>query len=138
MWWAGSPPDTASGWGCAARRQGRAGAVSSSSTKLANAIATTDPAGEPAGQHAALEPADQNGSETSGPSVTLLPRRNPGTSGITDVPAPPAEQLPRRQRRELATPWWENGQQPNQSPEPRPAPEPRQAAEPRQAPEPRP
>jgi signal transduction histidine kinase len=102
--------------------QGRAGAVSSSSTKLANAIATTDPAREPAGQHAALEPADQNGSETSGPSVTLLPRRNPGSSGITDVPAPPAEQKPRRHRRELATPWWENERRAKQSQEPKPAP----------------
>ena len=45
----------------------------------------------------------------SGPPVTLLPRRTPGSSGITDVPAQAAEQ---RQRRELATPWWEkNGVQ---------------------------
>jgi hypothetical protein len=51
-----------------------------------------------------------------GPSVTLLPRRNPGTSGITDVPASPAEQLPRRNRRGLATPWWENGQGSAQTP----------------------
>jgi hypothetical protein len=92
--------------------------VSSSSTKLANAIATTDPAG----QHAAPEPANQDGSETSGPSVTLLPRRNPGSSGITEVPAPPAEQRPRRHRRKLATPWWENEQQSKRSPEPKPAP----------------
>jgi signal transduction histidine kinase len=52
----------------------------------------------------------------SGPPVTLLPRRTPGSSGITDVPAEPAEQ--QRTRRELATPWWEkNGvqQEPQQT-----------------------
>ncbi|OBK47237.1 HAMP domain-containing sensor histidine kinase [Mycobacterium kubicae] len=41
------------------------------------------------------------------PPVTLLPRRNPGSSGITDVPAPPTEERPAR--RELPTPWWESG-----------------------------
>ncbi|HET7073439.1 MAG TPA: ATP-binding protein [Mycobacterium sp.] len=51
-----------------------------------------------------------------GPSVTLLPRRNPGSSGITDVPAAPAEQQPSPRRRELATPWWETRQQTKQSP----------------------
>ena len=45
----------------------------------------------------------------TGPPVTLLPRRNPGSSGITEVPAQPAEQQPRRHRRELPTPWWESG-----------------------------
>ncbi|BCI90880.1 hypothetical protein NIIDMKKI_60860 [Mycobacterium kansasii] len=38
--------------------------------------------------------------------MTLLPRRKPGSSGITDIPAPPAGQQPRA-RRELKTPWWE-------------------------------
>jgi signal transduction histidine kinase len=107
--------------GVAAARGGRARArvVSSPSTQLANAIATTDPAGEATGQHAAVpEPANQNGAEAPGPSVTLLPRRNPGSSGITEVPAPPAEQPPRRHRRELATPWWEGGQQAQPAPEP--------------------
>ena len=104
--------------------QGRAGAVSSPSTKLANAMATTDPAGGAAGLHAEPEPANQNGAETSGPPVTLLPRRNPGSSGITEVPEvpEPAEQLPRRHRRELVTPWWEGGQQAKPEPEPKPAP----------------
>ncbi|ORV39294.1 histidine kinase [Mycobacterium conspicuum] len=50
--------------------------------------------------------AHRNGYE---PPVTVLPRRTPGSSGITDVPAEPKEE---RQRRELATPWWEkNGVQ---------------------------
>jgi len=114
--------------------QGRAGAVASPSTKLANAIATTDPAGEPAGQHAAPEPVNQNGAERSGPSVTLLPRRNPGSSGITEVPAPPAEQLPRRHRRELATPWWEGAQPTKPEPAPTRAPEPTRAPDPQEAP----
>ena len=46
----------------------------------------------------------------SAPPVTLLPRRTPGSSGITDVPAQSAEQ--QQTRRELAMPWWEkNGVQ---------------------------
>ena len=77
------------------------------------------PPDEATGQHAAVpEPANQNGAEAPGPSLTLLPRRDPGSSGITEVPAPPAEQLPRRHRRELATPWWEGGQQAEPAPEP--------------------
>jgi signal transduction histidine kinase len=51
----------------------------------------------------AAEAPPQNGST---PPVTLLPRRNPGSSGIADVPAPETPEQP-RQRRELATPWWE-------------------------------
>jgi signal transduction histidine kinase len=110
--------------------RGGRGAVSSPSAKLASAIAARGSAHEAAGQRAAApESANLNGAETSGPSVTLLPRRDPGSSGITDVsavpavgPAPPAEQLPRRHRRELATPWWEGGQQAEQAPEPEQAP----------------
>jgi signal transduction histidine kinase len=106
-------------------RRGRGRAVSSPSAKHASAMTSSGSAGEDAARHpAALEPTNQNGSENGpengsgmpGPSVTLLPRRNPGTSGITDVPASPAEQLPRRNRRELATPWWENGQGSAQTP----------------------
>jgi signal transduction histidine kinase len=107
-------------------RRGRGRAVSSPSAKLGSAITAPGSAGPDAGRPAAeLEPTNQNGSENevSRPSVTLLPRRNPGTSGITDVPASPAEQLPRRNRRELATPWWENGQAPTQTP-PTQTPEP--------------
>ncbi|OBG38837.1 ATP-binding protein [Mycobacterium sp. E3198] len=120
------PPTLLAGAAQAAEPRGRAGAVASPSTQLANAIATTDP-GEPAEQ----QPANQNGAEASGPSVTLLPRRNPGSSGIADVanpatapsepaavPEPPAAQLPRRHRRELATPWWETAQQAQPQPEP--------------------
>jgi signal transduction histidine kinase len=56
------------------------------------------------------EPAHQNGfGNASGPPITLLPRRSPGSSGITDVPAQPLEQPPRRPRRELTTPVWTNG-----------------------------
>ncbi len=64
--------------------------------------------------------AHHNGVE--GPPVTLLPRRNPGSSGITEVPAEPAAQP----RRELATPWWENGFQQDSQPAPpaQPAPQP--------------
>jgi hypothetical protein len=107
--------------GAAEQRGGRVRAVSSPSAKLASAITPPGSAAAAAGRHAVLESANQNGSEKSGPSVTLLPRRNPGSSGITDVPAPPAEPQPRRHRRELATPWWENGQQAKESPEPQPA-----------------
>ena len=75
---------------------------------------------QPARQHVAPpEPAKQNGfGNASGPPITLLPRRSPGSSGITDVPAQPPEQPPRRLRRELATPAWINGgvQEPEQAP----------------------
>ncbi|SOJ53640.1 hypothetical protein MSIMFB_01139 [Mycobacterium simulans] len=70
------------------------------------------PAGAPA---APVDKSDQNGSQGSGPPVTLLPRRNPGSSGITDVPAQPVESR-KRPKRELKTPWWENGFQ--QEPKP--------------------
>ena len=96
--------------------------VSSPSAKLASAdAALTDDAGQDDGPQ---EPAARLAPDTSGPSVTLLPRRNPGSSGITEVPAPPAEQQPRRQRRELATPWWENTPKPARAPAPEPEPKP--------------
>ena len=59
----------------------------------------------------------------SGLPVTLLPRRTPGSSGITDVPDQPAEQQ-RPKRRELATPWWEKDgvRQEPQASEPQPEP----------------
>ncbi len=61
-------------------------------------------------QAAPPEPANQNGfGNSSGPPITLLPRRSPGSSGITDVPARPPEQPPRRPRRELITPAWTSG-----------------------------
>lgn len=56
-----------------------------------------------------------NGSGASGPPVTLLPRRNPGSSGITDVPV--QDRPPQRPpRRELPTPWWEKGFQQESKP----------------------
>lgn len=111
-------------------------AVSSPSAKLASAIAA--PAEEGGRHDGTQQPAargTRNTGDASTPPVTLLPRRNPGSSGIADVaavPAPPAEPQPRRQRRELATPWWEA------SPAPRPAPEPQQPAPEPQQPAPRP
>lgn len=45
-----------------------------------------------------------------GPVVSLLPRRTPGSSGITGVPAEQPAQpptAPERVRRELPQPWWE-------------------------------
>ncbi|ETZ32566.1 hypothetical protein L843_4155 [Mycobacterium intracellulare MIN_061107_1834] len=83
-------------------------AVSSPSAKLASAIAAPPPADDARRHDGTREPAARNAPPAPGPSVTLLPRRNPGSSGITDVPAPPAEPPPPRRRRELATPWWEN------------------------------
>nr|WP_174704928.1 ATP-binding protein [Mycobacterium lepraemurium] len=94
-------------------------AVSSPSAKLASAIAV--PAEEGGRHDGTQQPAargTRNAGDASTPPVILLPRRNPGSSGIADVaavPAPPAEPQPRRQRRELATPWWES------SPAPKPA-----------------
>jgi hypothetical protein len=65
----------------------------------------------------AVPASDRNG---FGPPITLLPRRTPGSSGITDVPAQPGGQAPKR--RELATPWWEKGgvQQEPEPAEPQP------------------
>lgn len=113
-------------------------AVSSPSAKLASAIATPPPADDAGRRDGTHEPAARTAPPAPEPSVTLLPRRNPGSSGITDVPAPPAEQPPPRRRRELATPWWEGAPQaaPAARPaDPAPAPEP-PPAEP--APEPTP
>jgi signal transduction histidine kinase len=80
-----------------------------------------------------------SGSGESAPPVSLLPRRNPGSSGITDVPAVPAApaEPPRRPRRELATPWWENGVQQEPKPDPmtqKQAPKQEPNQEPKQAP----
>jgi len=74
-------------------------AVSSPAPERATAVAAPEPAAEQAGE---AGPAIRNAAEDPGPSITLLPRRNPGSSGITEVPAPPVGQQPRR---ELPTPW---------------------------------
>jgi signal transduction histidine kinase len=116
--------------GAASRAAGpraRVRGVSSPSTQLANAMATTDPAGEAAGRDAAVATTSnhngsQTGSQTPVPPITLLPRRDPGSSGITEVPAQPAAR-PRRHRRELATPWWETQNQPEPKQAPSAAPE---------------
>ncbi|HET9890244.1 MAG TPA: ATP-binding protein [Mycobacterium sp.] len=114
-------------------------AVSSRSAELASVNAAADDARQDdvrqedsrqddAGQDdGTLEPAARTAPDASAPSVTLLPRRNPGYSGITEVPAAPAEQLPRRQRRELATPWWEGAPKPAAAPVGEPEPEPKPA-----------
>lgn len=85
--------------------------VASPSTELASAMAAADAhvPEPPAAQEPPNHPDGQNGFGgpwQPGPPITLLPRRTPGSSGITDVPAQPEQ--PRR-RRELATPWWEAG-----------------------------
>ncbi|WAC90620.1 sensor histidine kinase [Mycobacterium sp. Aquia_213] len=89
-------------------------AVSSPSAKLASAM--------PDGVNGVTRQrpvAAVNGSAEA-PPISLLPRRSPGSSGITDVPAAPAaQQLPKR-RRELATPSWENQNQPRPTPAPPP------------------
>lgn len=122
-------------------------AVSSPSAKLASAIAAPPRADDARRHDGTREPAARNAPPAPGPSVTLLPRRNPGSSGITDVPAPPAEPPPPRRRRELATPWWEGAPQaapaarpaqPEAAPEPPPEPKPAAAPEPKPAPAPGP
>jgi signal transduction histidine kinase len=106
----------------AAGPRGQMRAVSSPSAKLASAIGAPDTAeGAASPRPAVVNPANHNGSggsAGSGPPITLLPRRSPGSSGITDVPAPPAQQQSRRHGRELATPWWES----ENPPEPKQAP----------------
>ena len=99
-------------------RSARVRAVSSPHVQPATAPEAGASGLETADEQIGPEPAIPNAS--SGPSVTLLPRRNPGSSGITEVPAQGGEPQPRRQRRELATPWWESGSEPAQ---PTPAPE---------------
>ncbi|WAJ46263.1 sensor histidine kinase [Mycobacterium sp. Aquia_216] len=97
-------------------------AVSSPSAKLASAIAAPDGVNGGTRQRPAA-PAADNGAGEAPPPISLLPRRSPGSSGITDVPAPPAAQ--QSPRRELATPYWENENQrrPEAAPPPK-APKP--------------
>jgi hypothetical protein len=96
-------------------------AVSSPSAKLASTIAAPDDVNGATRQRPAAA-ATNNGSPSSDdtPPIALLPRRSPGSSGITEVPAAPAAQQPTQRRRELATPWWENENQ--QSPKPQAPP----------------
>ncbi len=87
--------------------------------RTAVAPRTSAPSAPPVAAAEEPEPADQNGSARPAPPVTLLPRRNPGSSGITEVPEPQADPQPARERRELPTPWWESGQQAAATPEPK-------------------
>jgi signal transduction histidine kinase len=109
----------------AAAPQRRVGAaVPSPSAKLASAIPAREAGAIPTREvveqrPAALQPTNRNGSGAAGPPVTLLPRRNPGSSGITAVPDQPAAQPPQRHRRGLATPWWQG----QNAPAPTPAPQ---------------
>jgi hypothetical protein len=79
-------------------RADRVRAVTSPSAQLAQlAGALTAP---DAVERREPQPVNPNG---SGPPVTVLPRRSPGSSGITEVPAPRAEQLSHRPRRDATT-----------------------------------
>ncbi len=53
--------------------------------------------GDAADPAALADPAERNGSHSEDSSISLLPRRRPGTSGITGAPADTPDQLPRRQ-----------------------------------------
>lgn len=53
----------------------------------------------------ASEPAERNGSHSPDSPFSLLPRRTPGSSGITGAPPGPSEQDDRPSRRELPEPW---------------------------------
>jgi hypothetical protein len=109
------PPTILEGAAQPAAPRARIRAVSSPSVQRAAAIAAPDVA-----QERKPEPAIRNA-----PPITLLPRRNPGSSGITEVPAQPGEPRPQRGRRELPTPWWESGTPAQPQPDPKPEPEPK-------------
>ena len=96
-------------------------AVSSPSAKLASAMPAPD--GVKAPRATGLQPVNQQRLQRPAPPISLLPRRSPGSSGITEVPAPPAAQQPPQRRRELATPWWENENQQQPKPAPPQAPQ---------------
>ncbi|EUA52831.1 histidine kinase-, DNA gyrase B-, and HSP90-like ATPase family protein [Mycobacterium xenopi 3993] len=57
----------------------------------------------------AAEPSDRNGSHSTQPPGTLLPRRQPGSSGITGVPTPPAAPLQKRDEKRIAEQPGPNG-----------------------------
>ncbi|MBS4728945.1 HAMP domain-containing protein [Mycobacterium sp. SM1] len=107
------------------RPRARAGAGPSRATTAHAAPDTQTAASTVAATN--LGPADPDASQRDGPRppVTPLPRRDPGSSGITDLPARPttpgdaAEHSRRRPRREPARPWWEHAarQDPEQPPD---------------------
>ncbi len=95
----------------------RVRAVTSSSAQLAQfAGALTAPG---AVERREPEPVDHVG---SAPPVTLLPRRNPGSSGITAVPAEPPPPLPRREAASTGSGAEARTAQSPVKPEPRPTP----------------
>jgi signal transduction histidine kinase len=96
-------------------------AVSSPSAKLASG---PDPNNGATRQRPAAAAVGNGTGEA--PPVSLLPRRSPGSSGITEVPAPPAAQPPPpKRRRELATPYWEKDNPQRPAPAPKaPMPQP--------------
>jgi signal transduction histidine kinase len=79
----------------------RIGAVSSPSAKLASAIPARDTAPEPADPQPDLQPVNRNGSAAP---ISLLPRRTPGSSGITAVPDQPVKRQPTTQIKPAPTP----------------------------------
>ncbi|CQD07451.1 putative regultory protein [Mycobacterium lentiflavum] len=141
------PPEVLEGFGSgpagiSAEPRERIRAVSSPSAKLASGPPDT-PNGVTRQRPVAATPDTGSG---EAPPISLLPRRSPGSSGISDVPDAPAAQppLPKR-RRELATAWWENENQsrpqppsPQGTPKPAPKPAPKQAPKPTSKPTPKP
>lgn len=85
------------------------GTAAAQPARVARIRAVSSPSAQPAAPAPEAERKPEPAAQEAAPSVTLLPRRNPGSSGITEVPDAPAARLPQRQRRELPTPWWESG-----------------------------
>ncbi|WP_055401382.1 MULTISPECIES: ATP-binding protein [unclassified Mycobacterium] len=109
------------------------GTAAAQPARVARIRAVSSPSAQPAAPAPEAERKPEPAAQEAAPSVTLLPRRNPGSSGITEVPDAPAARLPQRQRRELPSPWWESGGAPATpaappSPAAPPAPEPKPEA----------
>ena len=92
----------------------RIGAVSSPSAKLASAIPARGTAPEAADAQPDLQPVNRNGSSAA--PISLLPRRTPGSSGITAAPDQPARRQPTIQNKPARTPT------PQPIPQPQPTP----------------
>ncbi len=104
--------------------EGAAPALEPEATPVA-ATAAHPPAVFPAPRGAREpQPVHHNGSQDSAQPVTLLPRRDPGSSGITEAPAAPAERQPQTPRREPPTPWWETAKPAPQNSPPAPPEQP--------------
>jgi signal transduction histidine kinase len=85
-------------------------------TLFDNAVAHTEPEPDPAAGPAEADDVDEpNGSGAPGASVTLLPRRSPGSSGITGTSADtPFEEPDRPAKRPLPEPWWKDDEEPSE------------------------